>query len=205
MDFLLTESPRLPQAGGGYLYVQQNYLSMGRNLYQMEPGILFGVSRRFAVALPARLAKPQGRSARYDATAPSMFFRLTGPRQRLYAGLAARYEVAHQSDDRDRFIGTLSAGHETRRYLAALNLIFDREAGETREWGYAGAIRVNIARRHAAGVEVRGMLHRDSTSEALVGYYGRLSPNFTVNMGVGTGITRGPDWTARTTFVWRFR
>jgi hypothetical protein len=65
MDFLLAESPRLPQPGGGYLYVRQDYLSMDRNLYQVEPGVLFGLSRRVAVSVPARMEKPQGRSARY--------------------------------------------------------------------------------------------------------------------------------------------
>jgi hypothetical protein len=58
--------------------------------------------------------------------------------------------------------------------------------------------RFNIARRHAAGVEVLGSLQSDGTTEALLGYYGRLSPNFTVNAGVGRGVDRGPDWTART-------
>jgi hypothetical protein len=205
MDFLLAESPRLPQPGGGYLYLQQDYLSMDRNLYRVEPGVLFGLSRRVAVSVPARMEKPQGRSARYAATAPAMHFRLTSPRQRLYAGLSARYAIAHQQNDRDRFTGILSAGHETRRLLAVANLIYDRQAGQRREWSYAAAARINIARRHAAGVEVLGSLQSDGTSEALLGYYGRLSPNFTVNAGVGRGVDRGPDWTARTAFIWRFR
>ncbi len=205
MDFLLTESPRLPQPGGGYLYVRQDYLSMDRNLYQVEPGILFGLSRRVAVSVPARMEKPQGRSARYASTAPAMHFRLTSPRQRLYAGLSTRYAIAHQQGERDRFTGTASVGHETRRLLAVANLIYDREAGQSREWSYAAATRINIARRHAAGVEVLGSLQSDGTTEALLGYYGRLSPNFTVNAGVGKGVDRGPDWTARTAFIWRFR
>lgn len=205
MDFLLADSPRLPQPGGGYVYMQQNYLSMDRNLYQVEPGVLFGLSRRFAVSVPARMEKPQGRSARYDATIPALHFRLTGPRQRLYAGMTARYAIAHQHGDRDRFTGILSAGHETPRLLAVANLIYDREAGQTRQWGYAAAARINVGRRHAAGVELLGSLQGHGTAEALLGYYGRLSPNFTVNAGVGRGIDRGPDWTARTAFIWRFR
>jgi hypothetical protein len=205
MDFLMVETPRIPDAGTGYVFLRQNYISTGRSVLQAEPGVLFAAARWAALELPARLEKPQGRSARYDATVPTLHLRFDRAAQPQGLGLTARYAIAHQDELRDRFEGTLSISAENRRLLAAANLIYYKEAGMSRQWAYAAGARLNLGARHGVGVELNGSLQSAGGTEALLGWYGRLSPNFTVNAGLGSGIERGPDWTARTAFIWRFR
>jgi hypothetical protein len=205
MDFLIVETPRIPDAGTGHVFVRQNYISTQRSIFQTEPGVLLGVTRWAALELPARLEKLQGRSARYNATVPTLHLRFDRAPQRLGLGVTAGYAIAHRDELRDRFESTISVSAETRRLLAAANLIYLKESGLSREWAYAAGARLNFGTRHGIGVELNGSLQSSGSTEALLGWYGRLSPNFTVNAGLGSGIERGPDWTARTAFIWRFR
>jgi hypothetical protein len=205
MDFLMVATPRIPDAGAGYVFVRQNYISTQRSVFQAEPGVLFGMARWAALELPARIEKPQGRSARYAATVPTLHLRFNRAPQGLGLGLTAGYAIAHQDELLDRFEGTMSVSTETRRLLAAANLIYLKESGLSRQWAYAAGARLHFGARHGVGVELNGSLQSTGGTEALLGWYGRLSPNFTINAGLGSGIERGPDWTARTAFIWRFR
>jgi hypothetical protein len=39
----------------------------------------------------------------------------------------------------------------------------------------------------------------------LPGYFSEFSNRFSLNVGVGAGVDDGPDWAARTVFVWQFK
>ena len=84
-------------------------------------------------------------------------------------------------------------------------MTYEKEKHASGEWGYAAGFRYNLNAHHGVGIEAAGSLESGGTSELLLSHYGTFSEKLTWNIGIGAGINDGPDWTARTSFIWRFR
>lgn len=204
LDFLLVQTAHLPERDTGYALARTDFISEAHDEVELEPAVLYGATDWMALELHAHYEKAEGESARYESVAPAVHLRFTPRAQAVAVGLSAEYEFAHDSaeDDAVELVGVV--GYETATWMATANLLYERPAGSSGELSYAAGVRRGFTQRHALGLEVLGSLESNGSSEALLGYYGTLSESFSINVGVGTGIDEGPDWAARTAFIWRF-
>ena len=205
LDFLLVQTAHLPERGEAYAFARTDHFAETQAETEFEPAVLYAATDWMSLELHGHWAKHEGESTEFESIAPAAYFRLTPRGQTFAAGLAIEYEFA-QSDDHEDAVELASLfGYEASDWIVAANLIYAKEQHASGEWAYAAGFRYNLNARHALGIEAAGSLESGGSSEAMVGYYGTFSEAFTWNVGIGTGIDDGPDWTARTALIWRFR
>lgn len=205
LDFLLVQTAHLPERGTGYDLMRMDFISEAHDETEFEPAVLYGATDLMTVELHAHYEKEEGESTRYESVAPAAHFRFTSRGQPFAAGLSAEYEFAHNSHDEDVVELAGVFGYETPTWNLSANILYEKESGSSREWGYAVGARYNLGEQHGIGVEVLGSFESHGSSEMMLGYYGTISESFSINVGIGTGIDKGPDWAARTAFIWRFK
>jgi hypothetical protein len=205
LDFLLVQTAHLPDQGTGYAFARVDHLSESVDETGFEPGALFGATDWMTVELHGHYHKEESESSRFESIAPALNFRLT-PRGRLFSfGLSAEYEFTDASDDADVAEVAALFGYEANAWVVAGNVLYEKASGASGEWGYAAGVRRTFAEKHAIGVETLGSFESDGSSEMMVGYYGEFSERFTFNAGIGTGLHKGPDRSARMAMIWRFK
>ena len=205
LDFILVQTAHLPERGSGYAFARLNHLSESEDETEIEPAVLYGAADRIAVEAHAHYAKEGGGSFTYESIAPAVHFRLTSRERPLAVGISAEYAFASGSGSADVADVAAIAGYERGRWMAAANLLYEKLSGAAGEWGYAAGIRRTFGLKHGIGVEALGSFESDGYSEMMVGYYGELSEQFTINAGIGTKIDEGPDQAFHMTFIWRFK
>jgi len=205
LDFLVVQTAHLPQQGSGYVIGRVDYIAEEQDEMEFEPALLFGATDWMAFELHAHFEKPEGDSAHYESLAPALHFRLTPRDNKFSFGVSVEYELASDSDAEDVFGLTGILGYATAGWLVTANLQLDKPSNQSGELGFAIGARRALNASHGIGVEVFGSLENNGPSELLLGYYGELSQRFSINAGIGTGLDDGPDWAARSAFIWRFR
>ena len=205
LDFVLVQTAHLPRQGAGYAIGRLDYISEEEDEMEFEPALLYGAADWLTVELHGHFEKAQGESTHYESLAPALHFRLTPREQPLSVGVSVEYEFAHDSAAEDVVELTAIVGYEFSGWTATTNLLYEKASNSSAEWGYAAGVRHSFSHKHGFGLELLGSLESNGSSELLVGYYGELSERFSINAGVGTGIDGGPDWSARTAFIWQFK
>lgn len=205
LDFLVVQTAHLPQQGAAYAIGRVDYLAEEEDEMEFEPAVLYGVADWMAFELHAHIEKPEGDSAHYESLAPALHFRLTPRGNKFSFGVSVEYEIASDSDAEDVVGLSGIFGYEAGSWLATANLQLEKPTNESGELGFAIGARRSLNPKHGIGVEVFGSLENIGPSEILFGYYGELSHRFSINAGIGTGLDDGPDWAARSAFIWRFR
>ena len=205
LDFLVVQTAHLPERGTGYALARMDFLSDITEESRFEPSVLYGATDWLTLEMHAHFGREENQSFRYESVAPAARFRLTPVDRPFAAGVSAEYEFAHgqQHEDAIELAGVLS--YENGAWIASGNILYDRERKGSGEWGYAAGARYTFRQRHGVGIELVGSLESHGSSQMLLGYYGMLSDVFSINIGVGTGIDRGPDWAAYSAFIWQFR
>jgi hypothetical protein len=204
LDFILVQTAHLPERGTGYSFARLNYLSDTEDETEIEPALLYGAADWMAVEIHAHVAKEGSESLRYESAAPAVHFRLTPRNSPTSFGVSAEYAFAHGEDEDVADLAGVF-GLERDRWMVAANLLYEKRSGASGELGYAAGARRTFGEKHGVGLEVLGSFENDGYSEAMLGYYGELSEQFTFNAGVGFGIDEGPDHAVHMTFIWRFR
>lgn len=207
-DFLLAQTAELPHPGQLFLVSRQDSIDAGEEELEWEPTLLLGVGSRFALELHAHVAREEGESFRYEATAPAFQWRLTPRRARWGLALAGEYEFAALDEEPDRAEARLIVSRPVGRSRLALNLVAaeEREEGSAVEWSYAAGFRRRLAGVVDWGLEAEGDLEGPSRHEVLLGCYAEPSERWTVNVGAGTGMDESElDLSVRTALIWRPR
>ena len=205
LDFLSVQTAHLPERGTGYAVVRMDLISGHSDERELEPAVLYGATDWLSLTLHAHYAQEENESPKYESVAPAAHFRFTPAEQPFAAGLSVEYEFAHDRDHKDTVEIAGLFSYETATWLASANIIYDKEKNASDKWGYAAGIRYAFRQRQSLGIEILGSFESHGSSQMLLGYYGTLSETFSINVGLGTGIDGGPDWTARTAFIWQFR
>lgn len=205
LDFLLVQTAHLPEQGTGYAFARVDHFSESVDETGFEPGALFGATDWMTVELHGHYHKEEGEPSRFESIAPALNFRLTPRGQPFSFGLSAEYEIADASNDEDVAQVAALFGYEANEWVAAGNVLYEKVSGASGEWGYAAGVRRTFAKKHAIGIEALGSFESGGSSEMMVGYYGEFSERFTFNAGIGTGLHKGPDQSARMAMIWRFR
>jgi len=205
LDFVTVETVHLPLKGAGYAIARLDYISEEEYELEFEPSILYGATDWFAIELHAHFEKEEGESTKYESLAPAMRIRLTPREQPFSVGLSVEYEFAHDSDEDDVVGLNAIIGYEISGWMFAANLLHEKPSHSSGEWAYAAGVRHAYNDDHGFGLEFNGSLENSDSSEVLIGYYGELSNQFSINAGFGTGLGDGPDWSVRTAFIWNFR
>jgi len=205
LDFLIVQTSHLPERGMGYAVSRMDYISETHDETEFEPAILYGATDWMALELHAHYEREEGESTKYESVAPAAHLRFTPRDQPFAAGMSVEYEFAHDNHEEDvvELAGVFS--YETSAWNLGANLLYEKQSGSSSEWGYAAGARYNVAEQHGLGIEVLGSFESDGSSELMLGYYGTISESFSINVGLGAGIDEGPDWSARTAFIWRFK
>lgn len=205
VDFLTVQTAHLPEKGTGYVAARQDYISAHEDELEFEPTLLFGAADWAAVEIHAHVEKETGHSAKLESVAPALLVRFTPRDQALAIGMSAEYEFARESGEEDVVETALIIGHESASLITSANFKYEKASGTSGEWGYAAGIRHAFSAKHSGGVELRGSFEHGGSAEILLGYYGELTPRFTINAGFGTGVDDGPDWSVHTALIWRFK
>lgn len=205
LDFVTVQTAHLPRQGTGYAIARLDYISEELDEMEFEPALLFGATDWLAVELHAHYEKLEGESSNYESVAPALHFRLTPREQQLSLGVSVEYEIVDDSAEDDVVELTAILGYKTAGWTFAANVMNQKASSSSGEWGYAAGARHSFRQNHGFGLELTGSFEKDGSSELLVGYYGELSERFSINAGVGTGIDDGPNWSARTAFIWQFK
>ncbi|MDH4125453.1 MAG: hypothetical protein OEW64_01700 [Gammaproteobacteria bacterium] len=205
LDFLTVQTAHLPMQGTAYAIARADYISEHEDELEFAPAMLYGATDWMAFELHAHFEKEQGDSAHYESLAPALHFRLTPRDNKFSLGISAEYEIASDNDAEDVLELAGILGYEASGWTIAANLLFEKASGEESEWGFAAGARRSLKPNHYLGLELIGSLQSNGPSELLLGYYGDLSTRFSINAALGTGLDDGPDWSARTAFIWRFR
>ena len=85
--------------------------------------------------------------------------------------------------------------------LAAIFRISPR--GKPGSWGYAGRIRYRLAANHKIGVESFGNHRQLDASFLMLGYYGDLSSNISLQLVAGASMANSLDRAARLEVIWQ--
>jgi hypothetical protein len=205
LDFLIVQTAHLPERGTAFALTRMDYVAGPRDETAIEPALLYGATDRITLETHGHYAKEDGESGQFEVLAAVAHFQLTPLYQPFAAGMSLEYAAARDSSHEDATEVSGVIGYETERWLLAANFLYHKESGASSETGYAAGARYNLSLQHAFGAELRGSLESDGSSEFLLGYYGNVSDTISINLGVGTGVDGGPDWTARSAFIWRFR
>ena len=205
LDFLIVQTAHLPDRGTAFALTRFNYIAGARDETEIEPALLYGATDRVTLETHGHYAKEDGKSGQFEVIAAVVHFQLTPLYQPLAAGMSLEYAAARESNHEDAAEISGAISYETERWLLAANFLYHKESGTSSETGYAAGARYNLSLQHGFGAEVRGSLESDGSSELLLGYYGNVTETFSINIGIGTGVDGGPDWTARSAFIWRFR
>ncbi len=208
-DFLLAESAFVAGAGHTYLSSRQDvaYRSRGRSWGAWEPGLFYSATEWLTLGAHSELGKRRGESLRYEATEVGAQVRLT-PRPMALA-LGARLAYAHPRDsDEDGYMGVSGiVSYAADDWLYSFNLNYGREtaAGFEETWRYGAGIQGQVSRRVAYGLEAQGTLRRRGSLELMAGAYLDPQPGWSVHLGLGTGIIRGPGLSLRSEIIYRLR
>jgi len=206
-DFLLTQTAILPDPGAVYGIARQDYIDAGEDELELEPALNAGVTDWLALELHGHVAKPDHESWNHESTAAEVDLRFTPRGSALALGASLEYAVSADNEENDVLGATAIVGYDAGAWQYALNLLMEDEmdADHTR-WGYAAGARYSVRHHHALGLE---LMHapdsEEGGTELLAGYYFESHGPLGLNLGVGTGIDDGPDWTLRTALIWRFR
>lgn len=188
-DFLLVESPTVPHPGSAYLLANaQVALGDGADEDAMfSPALLFGLSPRFAFELHAHVVKPAGDGWTYEATAPSVHWRLTDPARHdgLQVGLSLEYEIAREAEAPDNTELRLSLERASGRGKWAANLIASHEQGGESDLGASLGYRHAVDDALALGVEWEGSFEHAAGATLLAGGYFEFNEACTLKLGLG--------------------
>gem|GEM_PF-977198 len=159
-DFLLAETAEIPHPGQGWAIARQDYLDQADGELELEPSVLFGISRWLAFEIHGHVARPDGGSFEYESTAPALHLHIDLPRASWGLGLSTEYEISSQDDLPDTAAAILSLSGLAGRTQLAFNLTAEeaQESGADTEWGYAVGLRRPLTSRLHWGIEARGSL-----------------------------------------------
>ena len=161
-DFLLAETAEIPHPAQGWAIARQDYVEQddGSGELELEPSVLFGISRWLAFEVHGHAGRADGESVEYESTAPALHLRFARPDASWAVGLSGEYEFSHKSESPDSAAGILSVSGLTRGTQWALNLTAaeQQESGADTEWGYALGVRHALTERLHWGLEARGTL-----------------------------------------------
>ena len=205
-DFLVVETYELPHPGHVFLLSNQDLVRAGgETAYSFTPGVLLGVTDRFAAELHAHFEKAPGEGWAFEAIAPAVRLQLTRPDSSLRLAVSAEYEFG-RGEAPDELEGRLIVGYRGAVNIAA-NLVFGhaRGSGEGTDVGYAIGVRPARETRVVVGAEAQGNFRGPDAHEVLGGVYFTPSERLTVKIAVGTGFGEaGVDLTVRTGVVLGF-
>lgn len=194
-----------PEQGAGFAILRTDYIADTENETEFEPAFLYGVTDRLAVELHGHIEKESGESGEFESWALAAQYRLTPAGRRASLGIGLEYEIARDAAEPNAVELTGIASYDAGRWAASANLVYEDPTGEAGEWGYAAGLRNALDARHGFGFEVEGSFESSESATALVGWYLRPGSSFSLNAGVGTGLSGGPDLLLRTAFIWQFR
>jgi hypothetical protein len=201
-DFLLTQTAHLPQTGEVYFIARQDYLDEDEKEIEFEPAIIGAVADRLTLEAHSHIERPEGQAAIYESTGIAAHVRFTRRDSPFALGSSVEYEAVRHSDADDTWEFATIASYEARPWMASVNFVARVETGgATTAWDYAGGVRRSIADHISVGLEAAGTFETGNRCEAMLGLFMDPIPSFTVNIGVGTGINNGPDFTFRSAFV----
>ena len=205
LDFVSVQTVHLPEQGAGYTIGRIDYISEDEDEMEFEPALLYGATDWLTLELHAHFEKENGESANYESLAPALHFRLTPREQQFSFGVSVEYEFANDSAEDDVLELAAIIGYEFSDWMVTANLLLEDPSGSSGEWGYAAGVRHSFSHHYAFGLELNGSFENSNSSAVLIGYYGELSKQFSINAGIGTGVDNELDWSARTAFIWQFK
>jgi hypothetical protein len=205
-EFLVVETYELPHPGHLYLLSNQDLVRAGgENFLSFSPGLLVGVTERFAVEVHGHFEKGPGEGWAFEAIAPAVRLQLTRPDHALRAALSGEYEIG-RGEAPDNVEGRLIVGY-LGRFNVTGNLVVSRlrGTGEGTQVGYAVGVRPAAERKVVLGAEAQGNFRGEHGHEVLAAAYFTPSERVTVKLAAGTGFgDAGPDFTLRTGLVLGF-
>jgi hypothetical protein len=204
-DFLVVETYELPRPGHVFLLSNQDLVRAGGATgYEWSPGVLLGVTDRFAAEVHAHFEKEPDGDWSFAEIAPAVRLQLTPPGRRVNLALSGEYEFG-RGEVPDHVEGRFIVGYRGRLNLAGNLVVGHVRGGEGTEVGYAVGVRSAREDGIALGAEAQGNFHGAHFHEVLGGVYFTPSERLTVKVAVGTGFgDEGPDLTIRTGLVLGF-
>jgi hypothetical protein len=203
---MLTQSAYVPGADQLYLIARQDasWRSRGHRV-EIAPGVMYGV--RDWLALGAHIHAGAGRndSLSYDATRPYVQLRLTPQLASLAVALRLDYLAMRDRHVEDEVRAAGLVSYSANEFTYTFGIDYSRDTGSNGDdmWVAHGGVRAQVSRRVAYGLETHSALARRGSTELLLGAFVDPSPRFSVHIGVGSGIIRGPGITLRSELIWR--
>jgi hypothetical protein len=196
-DFLLVESPAVPQPGSWYLTVD-GQAALSRDIEErasFAPALRVGLTPRLALELHAHAEETADEGWAFESIAPAVHLLLTDPGKPdgLKAGLSAEYEFASQATAADKLELRLSLEAGSTRTKWADNLLASREQGGDSDIGMALGVRHVVRPRLAVGVEGEGSLRRAEGAKLLVAAYFESDRLGTIKLGLGAERVESGD------------
>jgi hypothetical protein len=208
-DFLLTDSGYLTGADKLYLVspFEARYRTRGRSGADWDPGVRYGLTEWLTLGLNSETGKRRGDDWRYDGTNAMAQVRLTPRPMRLALGTRFDYFHPRRSDEDGRWQVRNIASYKSDEWTYSAHIDYSRETRSDYEdlWSYALALKGQVSPRVAYGLELAGTIERSGTLKGLVGAYIDPDRDFSVHLGIGSGIVRGPGLTFRAELIARLR
>jgi hypothetical protein len=205
-DFMLTHSAYLPGADQLYLIARQDATwRSSDHRFELAPGVMYGVRDWLALGTHLHAGAGRSDSLSYDATRPFVQVRMTPRLSSLAIALRLDYLATRDRhiDDQVHAAGLVS--YAANEFTYAFGIDYARETGSNGRdmWIAHGGVRAQVSRRVAYGLETHSGLTRRGSTELLLAAYVDPSPRFSVHIGAGSGIIRGPGITLRSELIWR--
>ena len=115
--------------------------------------------------------------------------------------------IDHHTSSDSRVDGTIAVGgllqYRFHNWDTTAALLRDKSPRAPGVWIYSGRVRYEFAARHKLGIEAIGSFGSPESSKLAIGYYGTISPNFSVKFLVGSGVNSGHERVARAELAWQ--
>lgn len=155
------------------------------------------------VTVGTHVQQTAGTTARFDTLATFVELRLWSPCRSWSMSMFADYRITSHSRIADTLKKGLLFRHSSNDWDTLAAVFRSDPRGKPGAWGYAGRIRYRLAGNHKIGVESFGNHRRLDTAYLMLGYYGGLSPDLSVQFVAGSNVEDRRDKVARLEVVWQ--
>jgi hypothetical protein len=187
-DFSITETTELPEPKSFWLLLSGDFgseeqLNNEHAVFEFTPGILYGITKSFAIEAHPHFAKEEHEDLAYEAIGFQLRYNFSSLHDDFDLGIATEYEIASKSEHENLLDLRFIISGDTEKYKFALNsgFEFEEETSFVARFGVGS----EITDVHSFAIELLSKFGDETNIDIIPSWTNETKYEHTMRIGLG--------------------